>query len=326
MQPIERIQTFAQVKTLADPQRMSILRMLMASPATITHLGRALGKHPAWVRHHVRLLEQVGLVEMSRVQKTGGYLEKFYQAAAGAFLIQETILPDFGSPAIVVAGSHDLALELLARQPAQLYVIVLPLGSVDGLMTLRQGMCNASGCHLFDAQSGEYNLSYVRHFFPDRPMKVITLSYREQGLLVASGNPLRIRGLVDLTRTDITFINRNRGSGTRLWLDEQLHHLGIGAQRVNGYKSEVNTHTEVANAILCSKANAGLGIRAAAQAHGLDFIPLFNERYDLVFPQEQMSNTNLVALVNHLNSSAFRHQAAALGGYDMTHTGETLAT
>jgi len=278
------IKSFDELKILADPRRLSILRLLMAAPATLTQLGRALGEHPAWIRHHLKKLEQVGLVEMIDMQVSGGFVEKFYRARARVFTFQQIVLPDDPSRQLVVfSGSHDLALELLGQAPGgHINLITIPVGSLDGLVTLRQGLCQIAGCHLFDPASGEFNISYVRHLFPDRSMALLTLVEREQGLMVAPGNPRKIAGLADLARQDIALVNRNRGSGTRLWLDGHLRSQGIGPEMVHGYRQEVRTHTEAAQAIQQGRADVGLGIRAAASLFSLDFIPLFNERYDLV--------------------------------------------
>ena len=144
------------------------------------------------------------------------------------------------------SGSHDLAVELLASLLSEhVDILTLPLGSLDGLITLRQNLSNLSGTHLLDS-SGEYNLPFIRHLFPDRTMQVITLAYREQGLILQPGNPKSIHTIADLARPEVTFINRNSGSGTRLWLDRQMHSLGILAENIRGYENSVQTHTESA--------------------------------------------------------------------------------
>jgi len=322
MLPIQPLHSFEQLKLLADPRRLDILRRLMAAPASLTQLGQALGEHPAWVRHHLKQLEAVGLVELVETHIESGVVEKFYRAKAGGFLLQEIILPRSGRPAIVFAGSHDLAMELLAGQLApHIDLLLMPVGSLDGLMTLRQNLCQLSGCHLLDA-GGEYNLPFVRHFFPDRPMQVITLGHRLQGLMTASGNPKDIRGLADLTRSDVTFANRNPGSGTRLWLDQQLHALSIPGAAIRGYATSYRTHTECASLVERGQADAALGLLSAAHQHGLGFIPLFHERYDLAFPQEQAEL--LTPLLDRLQTSAFRQSVEALTGYEMAHTGEQI--
>ncbi len=221
---IARLSTFEQIKLLADSRRLSILRHLMVRPASLTQLGHALGEHPAWVRHHLVRLEQAGLVEIAEARTIAGVTEKFYRAKANTFILQEMILPENSSfPSVIFSGSHDLAVEALAlRLKHYLNVMVLPVGSLDGLVMLRQGFCHLSGCHLLDV-NGEYNLPFVHHFFPDRDMLVVTLAYREQGLMLFPGNPKQFRNLSDLERPGIVFINRQKGSGTRLWLDNEIH-------------------------------------------------------------------------------------------------------
>ncbi len=323
MFPIHSLRSFEQLKLLADPRRLAILRQLMAGPASLTVLGKALGQHPAWVRHHLKQLEAAGLVELVETRVQSGVVEKFYRARASGFLVQELILPENPArPAIVFSGSHDLAVELLASQLSDhLDVLTLPVGSLDGLVTLRQNLCNLSGAHLLDP-GGEYNLPFIRHFFPDRTMQVVTLAHREQGLMTAPGNPKSIRSLRDLTRADVTFINRNPGSGTRLWLDRQLQAQGIPIESIHGYGNVVSIHTECARLVQASNADVALGLRAAAHQFGLEFIPLFHERYDIVFAQEQ---SNLLSpLLDTLQTSAFRRGVEALTGYETMHTGEQI--
>jgi putative molybdopterin biosynthesis protein len=320
---MQRLSTFEQIKLLADSRRLSILRHLMAGPASLTQLGAMLGKHPAWVRHHLVRLEQVGLVEVAEVRTIAGVTEKFYRAKAGAFLLQEMILPESTTlPTVVFSGSHDLAIEALARQLQEhLNLMVLPVGSLDGLVTLRQGLCHLSGCHLLDG-SGEYNLPFIRHLFPDRPMLVVTLAYREQGLMFFPGNPKQFRSLSDLVRPGTVFVNRQKGSGTRLWFDNEMRRLGIPTGNIRGYNREVRLHTECARLVQNGEADAAVGLRAAASQAGLDFIPLFQERYDIVIPQEQVGM--LHPIIDTLQTGKFRHTIENLPGYDMAHAGEQI--
>lgn len=323
MFPIQPLHSFDQLKLLADPRRRAIFRQLMAGPASLTMLGKVLGEHPAWVRHHLMQLEAAGLVELVETHIQSGVVEKFYRAIAGGFLVQELILPqDRDRPAIVFSGSHDLAVEFLASLLADhLDVLAIPVGSLDGLMFLRQNLCNLSGAHLLDP-SGEYNLPYIRHFFPDRQMQVVTLAQREQGLMTAPGNPKAVHALADLARENVTFINRNPGSGTRLWLDQHLQAEGIPSGSIPGYENAVSTHTACASLVQTGKADAALGLRAAAHQFGLDFVPLFHERYDLVFLQEQ--SNFLFPLLDTIQTGAFRRGVEALTGYDTKHTGEQI--
>ncbi len=331
MDPIQRIQDFERIKILSDPHRMAILQMLMAGPETLTSIGKTLGEHPAKVRHHLKQLEAAGVVELVEIRSQRGFIEKYYQAKSRAFTFNEIILPHHPQDTqetIVAAGSHDLALELLARNLSQdkhkERVHTIPVGSLEGLIALRQGNAHLAGSHLIDSASGEYNLPYVQHFFPDRSVTLITLAYREQGLMVLSGNPKGIHGLQDLEREDVNLINRNRGSGTRVWLDRQLNKSNIDMQNVRGYEQEVRTHTQAAAAIQSGSADVGLGLQAAARQYQLDFIPLFQERYDLVIPLEMLNNKHLIRLLDYLQSGAFRRDTNALGGYDTTHSGDQI--
>jgi putative molybdopterin biosynthesis protein len=322
---LERLRTFDQLKILSDPHRLAILNQLMVEPATLSQLGRALGEHPAGIRHHIKLLEAAGLVELSEVKISEGYIEKYYRAKAHAFLVQELVLPSRrGKQVVVLSGSHDLAMEMLAQPPCgDLDIFNLPVGSLDGLVALRQGICSATGCHLYDTNSGDFNSPFVRHFFPDRKMILITLAHREQGLIVPAGNPDHVRGMEDLARP-IRFINRNRGSGTRLWLDDQLNHLGISPDQVLGYNDEAITHTEVASAIQQGRAQVGLGIHAAAASHNLGFLPLFHERYDVVMAKEQITDRQLSPFFDKFYSGEFRREVENLIGYDVSHLGDQI--
>jgi putative molybdopterin biosynthesis protein len=330
MDYLRTIQDFEHLKILADPRRLAILRLLMVEPATLSQLGQILGEHPAQVRHHLKLLERAGLVELVGERVVRGFVEKYYQARARAFTLQQIVLPaNAENGTLVILGSHDLALEALAAEmrqikPVALSVFTLPVGSLEGLIALRQGLAQIAGCHLLDAESGEYNLPYVRHLFPDREIALITLVHREQGLLVAPGNPRQVHHLDDLARHEVRFINRNRGSGTRLWLDHQLATISLPSPAVRGYEREVRTHTAVAEAISSGKADAGLGVEAAARKYGLGFIPLFQERFDLVIPREQVAEQRLRPLFDILSSLRFRSLIEELGGYQTDHTGDQL--
>jgi len=323
MDKVEILHAFEKIKILSDSRRLQILRLLMAAPASLTQLARTLSQSPAWVRHHILALESADLIELSEIRTTGKVVEKFYRAKAGAFLLQELILPEGGKPAIVFSGSHDLALERISAQIADhLTLLTLPVGSLDGLVNLRQGLCQLSGAHLLD-KSGEYNAPFVRHLFPDRLMDLVTLAYRTQGLMLAPGNPKGVRSAANLAQTDLRFINRNPGSGTRLWLDSELERLGISPKSIDGYEQVVNTHTECARAIAGGKADAALGLQASALQFNLDFIPLFEERYDLVLPREQ--EESLAPLLDYIQTNTFRQTISTLTGYTTTHSGEQIS-
>jgi putative molybdopterin biosynthesis protein len=267
-------------------------------------------------------LEAGNLVEVSEVRRTGKITEKFYRAKSGAFLLQEIVLPKGEKPAIVFSGSHDLALEEIAEHlNKHVTLLNLPVGSLDGLVNLRQGLCQISGAHILD-ETGEYNTPTVRHLFPDRNVELVTLAYRTQGLILAAGNPRGIKQLADLARGDVKFVNRNPGSGTRLWLDMELKKQGIDTSRINGYGIEVKTHSEAAALVANRKADASIGLQAAAHQFNLDFIPLFEERYDLILPRE--NEKALAPLLDYLQTANFRTELNALTGYNASHSGEQI--
>jgi len=190
------------------------------------------------------------------------------------------------------------------------------------LANLRLGLGHLAGCHLLD-ENGEYNLSFVRSLFPDRGVHVVALAHRVQGLMFPLGNPKGIHGLADLIRPEIEFVNRNPGSGTRLWLDRQLESLGIPASAIHGYERHVNTHTASARMVASKEADVAVGLEAAAIAQELGFQPLFHERYDLVIPDDALHTVQ--PLMETLATGAFRRWSAGLAGDELTHAGEEIA-
>ena len=328
METIRRIQHLEQIKIVADSRRMTILKLLMVHPETLTSLGKHLGDHPARVRHHLLKLEKAGLVELVDTQMMRGFTEKYYAATAHAYTLNKMILPENARPdTVLVLGSHDLALEILSGEQANghSHLMAFAVGSLNGLIALRQGNADIASCHLLDSQSGEYNTSFVRHFFPDQAMRLITLAIREQGLLLAPGNPHQIKGLADLERKDLRLINRNPGSGTRIWLDQQLNRLGLQPALITGYTREVRTHTDVAETIASRGADLGMGLRAAASQYGLDFIPLFEERFDLVLSQAMLIAPQLQPTLDRLQSSELRQKIDGLAGYHTDQTGNEIS-
>ena len=228
---------------------------------------------------------------------------------------------------ILALGSHDLTLDLLAQFLAERgsRLTSANLGSLGGLMALKRGEAHLAGSHLLDPQSGEFNLAYIQRYLPDLGVHVIALVNREQGLVTAPGNPKAISGLQDLQRSDIQFVNRQRGSGTRILLDYHLEQLSIEPDEVHGYEHEEFTHLMVAASVASGRADTGLAIRAAAQALGLGFIPLYHERYDLVIPAEFIEQIRLAPLFDVLADKEFRAAVNSLPGYEVEPMGETIA-
>ncbi len=227
---------------------------------------------------------------------------------------------------IFAIGSHDMTLDLLAQFLAERdrRLVSANVGSQGGLVALRRGEAHLAGSHLLDPQTGEYNLRYLKEYLPDTPVKLVTWVGRVQGLLVTAGNPRGIHSLADLAREDVRFINRQRGAGTRVLLDYHLGKLGIQPDHIRGYDQEEYTHLGVAAAVASGRATAGLGIAAAAQALGLDFIPLFNERYDLVIPCEHLRTGLLDPIFDLMHDPAFRLEILKLPGYDIAEMGNVV--
>jgi putative molybdopterin biosynthesis protein len=229
---------------------------------------------------------------------------------------------------IVIVGSHDNTLDVLADQlkAAQrgLTLSSSHVGSMGGLMALRRGACHLAGSHLLDTEDGTYNVAYVRKYLPGVAVKLVNLVYRDNGLIVPRGNPKAIRGIEDLIRPDVRFINRQAGSGTRLLLDYRLRQLGIEPAAIRGYDAEEFTHMSVAVAVLSGGADAGLGIHAAAKALDLEFIPVVTERYDLVIPTEHFVSEPIRTLLGIIESAEFKRRVEALGGYSTHSTGEVI--
>jgi len=225
----------------------------------------------------------------------------------------------------VIVGSHDNTLDVLADQikveHSDLTVSSSHVGSMGGLMAIRKGGCHLAGAHLLDTQDGSYNVSYIRRYLPGRAVKLVNLVFRDQGLIVPPGNPKAIRGIEDLARGDVTFINRQGGSGTRILLDYRLAQLGIDPGSIAGYGIEEFTHMAVAVAVLSGTVDVGLGIYAAAKALGLDFVPVVTEQYDLVIPEEHFDSKNIQILLETIGNRTFKSRVEALGGYSTEKTG-----
>ncbi len=229
---------------------------------------------------------------------------------------------------ILVVGSHDLGLDLLTHflhKKSHKYELSLThVGSLSGLIAVREELAHMAGTHLFDPETEEFNLPYIRKYLPNTPVKLVHFAWRDQGLIVLPGNPKGIYGLQDLIREDVYFINRQPGSGTRVLLDYHLKKFGIPVSKIAGYKAEETTHVGVAVAVATGQADVGLGIKAAAKLLGLEFIPLFQERYDLLVREDFFGSEAFGLIREILSDEDFRSQVAALGGYEISEMGKIL--
>jgi putative molybdopterin biosynthesis protein len=230
---------------------------------------------------------------------------------------------------IVCIGSHDNTLDLLANVLKKRYpcfsLSSAHVGSMGGLMALKKGEAHIAGTHLLDEETGEYNIPFVKRLLADKKILLINLVYREQGLLVHKGNPKSIRGFEDLTRTDVVFVNRQAGSGTRLLTDKCLREYSISSRDISGYEREEYTHMGVASAVLTGIADTGLAILASAKALDLDFIPVAKERYDLAIPRSFIDTEMLQHLLAIIREDTeFRDIVIKLGGYDISDMGKVV--
>ncbi|MET0135409.1 MAG: molybdopterin biosynthesis protein [Kibdelosporangium sp.] len=230
---------------------------------------------------------------------------------------------------IVAIGSHDLVLDVAASSLRAIDPLLTlassNVGSLGGLVALRDGLCHLAGSHLLDPATGEYTLPYVNRLLNGIDVAVVRLVHRDQGLLVARGNPLELHGIEDLTRSGVRYVNRQRGAGTRALLDHELSQRGIDPAQVSGYSREEHTHLAVAAAIAAGRVDTGMGILAAARAFGLDFIPVAREPYDLVLRTTMLDDELLAPLWTLLDSPDFRNGVEKLGGYSCAETGHRIA-
>ncbi len=230
--------------------------------------------------------------------------------------------------ALVVIGSHDPLLDELAdmlhTDERKLYMSSSHVGSMGGIMAMRRGESHAAGCHLLDTETGEYNIAFLRKYFPKRDVHLIRCVGRQQGLMLAKGNPFRITDFEDIARDNIRYVNRQKGSGTRILTDYLCKTHGMNSEKIYGYEREELTHTSVAAQIASGSADAGMGIYSAAQLYGLDFLPICIEEYDLLIPDHAWETPMVKRLLETMKSEAFKKRLLSMGGYTIDRPGEEI--
>jgi putative molybdopterin biosynthesis protein len=251
--------------------------------------------------------------------------------AAGHAVTVELLRPRHDiANTIVCIGSHDNALDVLGnflkKKHPGISLSSAHVGSMGGLLALKRGEAHLAGIHLLDEETGEYNVSYLKKHLSGTKIVLVNLVHRTQGFIVRSGNPKNVRGFEDLARDDVVFVNRQAGAGTRLLTDLYLNRLRIDPNRVKGYHHEEFTHMAVAAAVVSGAADTGLGVLSAAQALGLDFVPVAQERYDLAIPEEHYATPMLQALLQIMRKDReFREQIVQMGGYDVSEMGRVIS-
>lgn len=269
-----------------------------------------------------------------KVRVEAGDLEIYKQKAKGlsAVTVQSAaVVPNCFSPqdGLIICG-QDVVLDILTRHLERKMPHIRFLrnysGSIDGLMALYRGTANLVTAHLWDGDSDQYNIPYVRHLLPGHRAVIVNLIFRHEGFYVPEGNPKNIHTWTDLAKEGVQFINRERGSGARVLLDEQLRKLNIEHQNILGYEQEERSHLAVASCVARGDADVGLGIeKAARQVSGVEFIPLQRERYDLVIRKEDLYKPHFQAVLAVLRSPDFKKEIQGMGGYDISKMGEIIA-
>lgn len=229
---------------------------------------------------------------------------------------------------LVVIGSHDPLLDELANMMhtdnRSVYMSSSHVGSMGGIMAIRRGEAHAAGCHLLDTANGTYNLAFMRKYFPNGNVKLIRCVGRQQGLMIQKGNPLGIESFSDIARSGVRYVNRQKGSGTRILTDYLCTQNGIDPACIYGYEREEMTHTSVAAQIACGSADVGMGIYSAAQLYDLDFVPVCIEEYDLIIPDYAWDTPMVKQMLETLKSVAFKEKLLAMGGYTVENAGEII--
>lgn len=222
---------------------------------------------------------------------------------------------------LVSIGSHDIIMDILGDM---MHLTSGHVGSMGGILAMKRGECHIAPIHLLDLETGEYNISYVKRYFPGQKMAIIKGVKRHQGFIVEKGNPKGIKDFSDLLREDVIYVNRQRGAGTRILLDYYLNKENIDPANIKGYDREMTTHMAVATAVKTGSATVGLGIYSAAKASDLDFIDIAYEDYDFLLPYELLEDERVKKFIRTLKSKEFKERVEALGGYGFENIGEII--
>jgi len=305
--------TAAEAAKILKISKYTLYELVKRGEIPAHHIGRQLRIDPTVLDHYLH-----------------GTMSNYNSAPVVTPSSPSTVIPlsTSGLPMIRFIGSHDPVVELLFEflKHAQIPIesSISFKGSMDGLIALYRREAEISGVHLWDNVSQDYNISYVQHVIPDESVCIVNLVQREQGFIVAPSNPLNLHTWEDITKVGVRFINRQKGSGTRLRLDAYLQAEKITPDRILGYEQEETTHSGLACLIANGQADVGVGVKAAAQRLGLDFIPLFQERYDLVCLGHTAKTPAWKQLINVLRSPGFIQAIHQQNGYDTSLTGNVL--
>lgn len=308
--------------------------------ATLTRPVVSGLKYQEFVR--VRMGEVGGKLTASPLSRGAGVVSSFMKAdgilevpqgtegyeAGEEVQVRLLSTPEKLQNTLVVIGSHDPLLDEVAdmmhRADPTVFMSSSHVGSMGGIMAIRRGEAHAGGCHLLDTETGVYNLSFLKKYFPNGGIRLVRCVGRQQGLMLAKGNPLDIKEFADIAKNGVRYVNRQKGSGTRVLMDYLCEQYAVNVSDIYGYEREELTHTSVAAQIANGSADAGMGIYSAAQLYDLDFLPICIEEYDLIIPDHAWETPVVQQLIATLKSPAFREKMLAMGGYTVDHPGEII--
>lgn len=308
--------------------------------ATLTRPVVSGLKYQEFVR--VRMGEVGGKLTASPLSRGAGVVSSFMKAdgilevpqgtegyeAGEEVQVRLLSTPEKLQNTLVVIGSHDPLLDEVAdmmhRVDPTVFMSSSHVGSMGGIMAIRRGEAHAGGCHLLDTETGVYNLSFLKKYFPNGGIRLVRCVGRQQGLMLAKGNPLDIKEFADIAKNGVRYVNRQKGSGTRVLMDYLCEQYAVNVSDIYGYEREELTHTSVAAQIANGSADAGMGIYSAAQLYDLDFLPICIEEYDLIIPDHAWETPVVQQLIATLKSPAFREKMLAMGGYTVDHPGEII--
>jgi len=331
--PLPSIRSIADTWNCTNGTVQRALRELEAAGLVSTHVGKrtlVIGANPLAPEDSLQRANLIHRAETFLLESmTAGYtqldVEDAFRVAFNRW--RSAIQPQtrFSANTLRFSGSHDLALAWMATHFGEFapgYALKLNFtGSLSGLSSLQKGETDIAGAHLLDEPTATYNIPFVQKMFPREKIALITLAHRRLGFMVKPGNPKQIRGIEDLARPEVRFINRQEGSGTRVFLDAQLGKKNIDPTGIAGYFTERSTHSEVAAEVAQSRSDTGIGLEAAAKTYGLDFILLTTERYDLVVKESTFQLAPVQQMIHWLKGDDFRVVLNRLGGYDSNESG-----
>ena len=327
------IRSMAQAWNCTNGTVQRALRELEAAGLVSTHVGkktRVIGVPPyapadSLQRAHLIHRAETFLLESMTAGHTPLEVEDAFRIAINRW--RTVVQPQTGLSANTLrfSGSHDLVVAWMATHFGEITAgCALKLnfsGSLSGLTSLQKGEADIAGTHLWDESTETYNVEVVKSMFPEGGIALITMAQRRLGFMLKPGNPRQIHAVKDLARPRVRFVNRQPGSGTRVFLDALLRRNKIDAAQIVGYTDERSTHSEIAAQVAESRADTGIGLEAAAKAYGLEFIPLTTERYDLVLKESTFQLVCVQQMLNWLKSDAFHDLLLRLGGYEYTQSG-----